>query len=69
MDEINIQYCNEKCSTGAAGESIGYFSSGTCLDYVYDELNADLAFAWEIYMGCHPINRKSRCFEDKLAFI
>jgi len=29
--------------------NIGYQSSGTCLDYVYEKLNVPYAFAFEIY--------------------
>eukprot|EP01016_Furgasonia_blochmanni_P015656 TRINITY_DN1864_c0_g4_i2.p1 TRINITY_DN1864_c0_g4~~TRINITY_DN1864_c0_g4_i2.p1 ORF type:complete len:494 (-),score=170.00 TRINITY_DN1864_c0_g4_i2:173-1654(-) len=46
-DNLNEKYCN--CGHGSAAETIGYLSSGTCLDYAYDKLNIPYTFAWEIY--------------------
>ena len=34
-----------------AGKEVGYSCPGTCLDYVYDQLNTSYAFAFEIYVG------------------
>eukprot|EP01017_Pseudomicrothorax_dubius_P041428 TRINITY_DN6627_c0_g2_i1.p1 TRINITY_DN6627_c0_g2~~TRINITY_DN6627_c0_g2_i1.p1 ORF type:complete len:366 (+),score=74.52 TRINITY_DN6627_c0_g2_i1:118-1215(+) len=48
-ENLNQKYCN--CPAGAAGKEVGYLSPGTCLDYAYDKLKVDYAFAWEIYSG------------------
>lgn len=47
LQQVNGMYCN--CPMGAAGKQVGYVSSGTCLDYVYDRLGTQYAFAVEIY--------------------
>lgn len=48
LSEMNDQFCGD-CAAGAAGEKIGYYSSGTCLDYAYDQLQIPYTFAFEIY--------------------
>jgi len=48
LENIKIKYC-PLCDVGAASIKIGYQSSGTCLDYVYDKLNVTYSFAWEVY--------------------
>ena len=50
LKEIKHNYCHS-CEVGSASIQIGYQSSGTCLDYVYDKLNVPYSFAWEIYTG------------------
>jgi len=60
MDKINKNYCNNKCLSGPAGKSIGYYSYGTCLDWAYDEIKVDYVFAWEIYQGGKDIRNKER---------
>mmetsp|Transcript_22428 Transcript_22428/g.19358 ORF Transcript_22428/g.19358 Transcript_22428/m.19358 type:complete len:100 (-) Transcript_22428:394-693(-) len=47
LTELNPKYCD--CAAGAAGAKIGYYSSGTCLDYAYDKLKVPYTFAFEIY--------------------
>jgi len=49
LRELDEEYC--QCPFGAAGKEVGYSCPGTCLDYVYDELNTSYAFAFEIYVG------------------
>ena len=49
LRELDEEYC--QCPFGAAGREVGYSCPGTCLDYVYDELNTSYAFAFEIYVG------------------
>jgi len=48
VEDVNDKYCKE-CGVGAAGKEVGYLCPGTCLDYVYENLNADYSFAFEIY--------------------
>lgn len=47
LKTLDKDHC--ECPFGAAGREVGYSCPGTCLDYVYDKLNVDYAFAWEIY--------------------
>lgn len=49
LEDLDSDYC--QCPFGAAGKEVGYSCPGTCLDYVYDKLNASYAFAFEIYVG------------------
>jgi hypothetical protein len=49
LRDLDEEYC--QCPFGAAGKEVGYSCPGTCLDYVYDELNTSYAFAFEIYVG------------------
>jgi hypothetical protein len=49
LRELDEDYC--QCPFGAAGREVGYSCPGTCLDYVYDELNTSYSFAFEIYVG------------------
>lgn len=55
LSDIKDKFC-PVCQVGAPSLKIGYQSSGTCLDYVYDKLNVTYAFAWEIYSNevIHP---------------
>ena len=48
LNEIKDKFC-QSCEVGSASLKIGYQSSGTCLDYIYDKLNVPFSFAWEIY--------------------
>jgi len=45
---IKKKYCSN-CDMGAPSKLIGYKSSGTCLDYIYDNLKVPYSLAWEIY--------------------
>merc|ERR550514_2723844 len=47
LKDLDSEY--RQCPFGAAGKEVGYSCPGTCLDYVYDQLNASYAFAFEIY--------------------
>mmetsp|Transcript_31588 Transcript_31588/g.61033 ORF Transcript_31588/g.61033 Transcript_31588/m.61033 type:complete len:379 (+) Transcript_31588:1-1137(+) len=49
LDEINPKYC--RCEAGAAGVELPYLSPGTSMDWMFDKLNCDYAFAFEIYDG------------------
>mmetsp|Transcript_3308 Transcript_3308/g.7747 ORF Transcript_3308/g.7747 Transcript_3308/m.7747 type:complete len:406 (+) Transcript_3308:53-1270(+) len=49
LQDINPKYCN--CEAGAAGDVLPYLSPGTSLDFIFDKLQADYAFAFEIWDG------------------
>ena len=44
---LDKNFCH--CPYGAAGQEVGYSCPGTCLDYVYEKLGCQFAFAFEIY--------------------
>jgi len=47
LKKLDKGHC--QCPYGAAGKEVGYSCPGTCLDWVYDQMKADYAFAFEIY--------------------
>jgi len=49
LKALDKDHC--QCPFGAAGKEVGYSCPGTCLDWVYDKLKAQYAFAFEIYAG------------------
>jgi hypothetical protein len=49
LRDIDEKHC--QCPYGAAGKEVGYSCPGTCLDWVYDQLNAPYSFAFEIYVN------------------
>ncbi len=55
LNQIKEKYC-PVCQVGAPSLKIGYQSSGTCLDYIYDKIKVPYSFAWEIYSNevVHP---------------
>jgi len=50
LNQIKVKYCSI-CHVGTPSKLVGYKSSGTCLDYVYDKLKIPYSLAWEIYSG------------------
>lgn len=48
LNEVQRKYC-PICHVGSASKMIGYKSSGTCLDYIYDNFKVPYSLAWEIY--------------------
>jgi hypothetical protein len=58
LSEIDAQHC--QCPYGAAGKEVGYSCPGTCLDYIFDEVKAQYAFAYEIYVGDGREDLKAR---------
>lgn len=64
LKNLDSKYC--ECPYGAAGREVGYPCPGTCLDWIYDELNTPYSFAFEIYIGPeYDFGLKER-FEEKL---
>merc|ERR1719191_1641330 len=49
LKDLDKDHC--ECPFGAAGREVGYSCPGTCLDWVYDKLQTDYSFAFEIYTG------------------
>jgi hypothetical protein len=47
ISKVNKDNCN--CISGSIGNDLGYLCPGTCLDYLFENLNADYSFAFEIY--------------------
>merc|ERR1719265_2297058 len=47
LEQLDEERC--QCPFGAAGKEVGYSCPGTCLDWVYDQLETPYAFAFEIY--------------------
>ncbi|EAS00566.2 zinc carboxypeptidase family protein (macronuclear) [Tetrahymena thermophila SB210] len=56
VSDIQKKYC-KNCSVGAAGKEVGYLCPGTCLDYIYETLEADYSFAFEIYSNENEIHQ------------
>jgi len=45
--KINKDHCN--CISGSIGNDLGYLCPGTCLDYMFENINTPYSFAFEIY--------------------
>jgi len=63
LKDLDKDHC--QCPFGAAGREVGYSCPGTCLDWVFDNLNTPYAFAFEIYVGQGEDDLKSR-WEEKM---
>lgn len=48
LREVDAKHC--QCPFGAAGKEVGYSCPGTCIDWVYDQMKAPYAFAFEIFV-------------------
>jgi hypothetical protein len=48
LELVKMKFCST-CQLGPPSRLIGYKSSGTCLDYIYDNFKVPYALAWEIY--------------------
>lgn len=48
LNKIKSKYCSI-CEVGSPSAFLGYKSSGTCLDYIYDTFKVPYSLAWEIY--------------------
>jgi hypothetical protein len=55
---IKDKYCTN-CLLGSAAKLIGYFSSGTSMDYIYDIVKVPKAFVWEIYTNENALKKKN----------
>eukprot|EP00929_Paragymnodinium_shiwhaense_P053252 TRINITY_DN2665_c0_g1_i1.p1 TRINITY_DN2665_c0_g1~~TRINITY_DN2665_c0_g1_i1.p1 ORF type:complete len:484 (+),score=119.19 TRINITY_DN2665_c0_g1_i1:135-1586(+) len=64
LKDVDESYC--QCPYGAAGHEVGYSCPGTCLDWVFDQLQTPFAFAVEIYVSEVESQRLERRWEEKL---
>ena len=65
LNEIKGKYCSV-CHVGPPSKLIGYKSSGTCLDYIYDNFKVPYSLAWEIYSSEEPfVELKSFLYKGK----
>jgi len=53
LEILAPRYC--ECPYGNAAKELGYVCPGTCLDYMYDKLNVQFSYAFEIYVPGHPL--------------
>jgi hypothetical protein len=68
LNEIQKKYC-PICHVGSASKMIGYKSSGTCLDYIYDNFKVPYSLAWEIYSNenyFHEMEEYVKKYNSKL---
>jgi len=64
LKDLDQDHC--QCPFGAAGREVGYSCPGTCLDYVYDQLQAQYAFAFEIYTDPSKDDSLRERWEEKI---
>lgn len=64
LKSVDEEHC--QCPYGAAGKEVGYSCPGTCLDWVYDQLQTPYSFAFEIYGRPENDAILSSKWEDKL---
>jgi len=64
LKDLDQDHC--QCPFGAAGREVGYSCPGTCLDYVYDQLEAKYAFAFEIYTDPSKDDELRERWEEKI---
>lgn len=64
LKDLDQDHC--QCPFGAAGREVGYSCPGTCLDYVYDQLQAQYAFAFEIYTDPSKDEELRERWEEKI---
>ncbi len=49
VNQLNTDIFNSECKVGFAQQVLQYNCPGTCLDYIYDNLDAKYVFGWEIF--------------------
>ncbi len=65
LNLIKNKYC-KNCLLGAPSKLIGYQSSGTCIDYLYDIVKVPKTFVWEIYTNDFgTLSKKKNYFKFK----
>mmetsp|Transcript_72408 Transcript_72408/g.209640 ORF Transcript_72408/g.209640 Transcript_72408/m.209640 type:complete len:416 (-) Transcript_72408:80-1327(-) len=65
LKDLDSKHC--ECPFGAAGREVGYSCPGTCLDYVYDKLQTQYAFAFEIYCGPEYAEDLKQRWQEKMS--
>ena len=48
LNDVKKNYCSV-CFVGTPFKMLNYDSSGTCMDYIYDQEHVPFSFAWEVY--------------------
>jgi len=61
---VDQDHC--QCPYGAAGKEVGYSCPGTCLDWVYDQLQTPYSFAFEIYTSPELDGQLRQRWEEKV---
>lgn len=64
LKTLDKDHC--ECPFGAAGREVGYSCPGTCLDWVYDKLQTEYAFAFEIYAGSEYTGMLKERWQEKM---
>jgi len=64
LKDLDKDHC--ECPFGAAGREVGYSCPGTCLDWVYDQLQTDFSFAFEIYTDPSMNDMLRQRWEEKI---
>jgi len=64
LRKLDTDHC--QCPFGAAGKEVGYPCPGTCLDWVYDQLQTPYSFAFEIYIGEQYDEGLAERFHEKM---
>lgn len=65
LTTLDTKHC--QCPFGAAGKEVGYSCPGTCLDWVYERLQTQYAFAFEIYVGYGQDEALKQRWQAKMA--
>jgi len=64
LKDTDQEHC--QCPYGAAGKEVGYACPGTCLDWVYDNLQTPYVFAVEIYTSPERDSELQARWQDKV---
>jgi hypothetical protein len=64
LRKLDTDHC--ECPFGAAGKEVGYPCPGTCLDWVYDQLQTPYSFAFEIFIGDQYDEGLAERFHEKM---
>jgi len=64
LRKLDTDHC--ECPFGAAGKEVGYSCPGTCLDWVYDQLQTPYSFAFEIFTGEQYDDGLAERFHEKM---
>jgi len=64
LQAVDKDHC--ECPFGAAGREVGYSCPGTCLDWVYEQLQTPYAFAFEIYVNPDQDDSLRERWQEKL---
>ena len=63
MEKLHIKHCPE-CERGQIREVVGYESSGSTIDYVYETFKTPLVFVFEIYSDAQRSTLRFKSLEE-----